>query len=235
MTETVQFLTVTFNRSKITTEQIRLFQKFVTDEHGHPASLWVVDNSTNITERIMIQTVCEKTGVRFFHAEVPHANPSMHHGLALNWAVKNVFPKMDARYFVLLDHDIFPMRKFCVSPKLMANNVYGLMQTNGGNLYIWPGFFFADRTLLPDSALDFRPVAGQYDTGGGIFKGRVKPNPACGATEEIVKIGCGSDPQNDTYSIIDGRWLHWRNPQGTWKPGEMSKKDEVLWAKAGAM
>lgn len=240
MGDQVSFLTVAYNRPEITAEQIRLMRKFVVNEVDQPneITLWVVDNSDDHTQCRAIKAVCDNQPVQYF--QIPahqHYNPSASHGSALNWAVRNVFQKM-SRFVVLLDHDCLPMKRVHVSAKRLMNNVYGLHQIGtDGQRYLWPGFMMFDRNLLPASTLDFLPRSGVYDTAGAIFRERQGLlNIDCGAKEEVLSVaGDSPDPQNETYSIIDERWLHWRNPQGTWKAGNHSIKDKLLWEKVRAL
>jgi hypothetical protein len=131
----------------------------------------VADNSSDKNAASAIKAFCKEHSIPY--SKLPAnpltgSHPSGSHGLALNWAYKNIVKKYKPKYFGFLDHDIFPVRKTEVVSKI-KHGVYGLVQERNTNWYLWPGFCFYDYKTIKNYKIDFRPAVG-LDTGGGNYE-----------------------------------------------------------------
>jgi glycosyltransferase involved in cell wall biosynthesis len=176
---------VAFNNPPLIEKQIELFQKN-SDEN---TILIIADNSSDTKKRTTIQHICEKGNVRYINLpKNPRTQPSLNHGLALNWLYYNVIKKEHPWAFGFIDHDIFPTRTIDIAGKLNDHDAYGLkIERKNGALsawYLWPGFCFYQGNYFNNVKPNFSCVIISrwngyvgLDTGGGNFEKIYKNNP----------------------------------------------------------
>lgn len=159
-------VTIAFNKDDLIKKQSELLKKNITDEFSY----FVVDNSNSDKDSYRIKTFCLNNKINYF--KIPtnpgNYNPSVSHGYAINWAVKNIILKYEIKNFALLDHDIFPIKKYSILNSLNNQIFYGIKQRRTGVWYLWPGFSFFDAYKLKARLIDFKPVKG-LDTGGAAI------------------------------------------------------------------
>lgn len=71
----------------------------------------------------------------------------------INQHVTSYISKGGAKFFGLLDHDVFPVKDFDVSKYLEQQPFYGIKH----RFYLWPGSFFVRMIFIKGKQLDFRP------------------------------------------------------------------------------
>lgn len=155
----LHLVTVAFNRHEWIAEQIRLLQKHLEDEW----MLTVLDNSPTPSEAIR-EVALSTTRTAYERPETPRR---MHHE-ALNHMARR-FAEMGDEYIGFLDHDVFPIRRHSLIPKIKQAGFLGIGQRapQSGNLYPWPGWFFCSREWLAGREMDFTGRDGA-DTGSGL-------------------------------------------------------------------
>jgi hypothetical protein len=153
-------------------------------------------------------------------------DPSLSHGLALNFVYEKYLAPRGLEFLGFLDHDIFPTAPTRVIELLERAPVFGRPQVRGSRWYLWPGFCFFRREYLRGKTVDFRPGEG-CDTGGknwkslyaGLAIGDLPPVRA-----ESGNLRDGDDWQADMYEKI-GDWVHTINAS-RWKDG--APKDDLV-------
>lgn len=142
----IALATISFNKPRLISEQIRLLWKNLED----PFRLTVFDNSSQPNAADEIERVCAAGG-----AEYRRLSTRMHHD-GLNQAARELLSEDDP-YFGFLDHDIFPIRTTTLIDKIEEAGFYGVGQRHPatGHLYLWPGFCFFSRKWLDGRSLDF--------------------------------------------------------------------------------
>ena len=144
---------VTFNNSKVVDYQIRCINKYF----KFPFRFTVFDNSTDCTIALEIENICNRHGIVYIklpkQSFMPKNMGSYSHGIACNYLFENYIRNGGAKYFGLLDHDIFPVEKFDVSEFLEKQFFYGVKH----RFYIWPGLFFIKMDAVKNKKVDFRP------------------------------------------------------------------------------
>jgi hypothetical protein len=165
------FITIAYNNTELLEHQVRLIKKFVKDNYKHI----VLDNSIIGERRSIIENICRTQQVAY--VALPkncYQFNSKSHGLALNWACKNLLPILQVEYVGLLDHDIYPISEQTLMPLLRKQIALGLKDEDTPNVwYLWPGFSFFRRQILQDKNINFKPgqVSGAgVDTGGLLYK-----------------------------------------------------------------
>jgi hypothetical protein len=214
----LDLVTVAFNNEHVIAEQIRLLRKNLKD----PFCYTVADNSADDRRGVAIERLCFEEGVPYLR--LPRVRtfvpaPSLSHGRALNWLIRNYIGPRRARYFGLLDHDVFPMRPTTVIAKFSNAPAWGHLQRRDHRWYLWPGLCFFDASEIAIGELDFMPGRGT-DTGGRNYESLFSsldeealepPSHTYGRLRE----GDGS-PQSNLYEEI-GDWLHTFNAS-QWMP-----------------
>lgn len=164
----IDIVTVAFNNDKIIEVQAKLLQKNLADNYFYT----VADQSTNPEMQNKIAGFCHRKKIAYIRlpqVKFFKANPSLSHGLALNWIYRRYIKPRNARYFGFLDHDIFPIKTTSLVRHLKNAVVYGLPQLRGDKWYLWGGFSFFNKSKLPTLDLDFLPWRA-LDTGGANWK-----------------------------------------------------------------
>lgn len=200
---------VAFNNSGVVEYQIRSLKKFF----EYPFRYTVYDNSTkeNISQEIL--AICKKYDVGYVKLPkqefLPKGWGSYSHGIACNYLFNKFVKNGGAKYFMLLDHDLFLVDKFDISKQFDSQFFYG---TKHG-FYIWPGLWAMPMERLLKYGVDFRPSLHlRGDTGARNYDRHFKGLDW--DRYHIVKdVHCFlDDTDNDIfrngYSLMDDRWLH---------------------------
>lgn len=200
---------VAFNNSEVVEYQIRSLKKFF----EYPFRYTVYDNSTkeNVSQEIL--DICKKYDVGYVKLPkqefLPKGWGSYSHGIACNYLFKKFVRNGGAKYFMLLDHDLFLIDKFDISKQFDHQFFYG---TKHG-FYIWPGLWAMPMEKLLKHGVDFRPSLHlRGDTGACNYYHHFKGLDW--SKYQLVKdVHCFlDDTDNDIfrngYSLMDDRWLH---------------------------
>lgn len=200
---------VTFNNSQVVEYQIRSLRKFF----EYPFRYTVYDNSTKEDVSQEILAICKKYDVGYVKLPkqefLPKGWGSYSHGIACNYLFKKFERNGGAKYFMLLDHDLFLMDKFDISKQFDNQFFYGTKH----RFYIWPGLWAMPMERLLKFGVDFRPSLHLHgDTGACNYYHHFKGLDW--SKYQIVKdVHCFLDDTDDDifrngYSMMDDRWLH---------------------------
>ena len=106
---------MTFNNSEVVEYQIRTLKKFF----KYPFRYTVFDNSTKKSVSKEILSICKKYLVGYVKLPkqefLPKGYGSYSHGIACNYLFNKYIKDGGAKYFMLLDHDIFLIDDFDIS------------------------------------------------------------------------------------------------------------------------
>ena len=142
---------VSFNNSKVVEYQIRSLNRFF----KFPFRYTVFDNSTKEVVSEEILAICKKHEVGYVKLPrqefLPKVLGNYSHGIACNYLFRKLVKFGDAKYFMLLDHDLFLIDNFDISRQLEAQFFYG---TRHGKK-IWPGLWSMPMELLLKHGVDF--------------------------------------------------------------------------------
>jgi glycosyltransferase involved in cell wall biosynthesis len=158
--------TVAFNNADVIRDQIVALRELLQDDYRY----WVFDNSTDAAARAEIRRACEEHGVSYLQLPdnpMSRMNPSRSHGVAMNWAYRNVLADTGSRYFGFIDPDIYPTERCSVLAAMGEQPCYGRLEERGKAWYLWAGFCFFRNPMT--RSLDFLPVR-DLDTGGAGWK-----------------------------------------------------------------
>jgi hypothetical protein len=216
----IDLVTVAFNNPVVIREQIRLLRKNLEDTHSYT----VADHSPDAARSSEIRQLCAREEVPYLRLPAsrgPAPDPSTSHGRALNWLLANYVGPRGADHFGFLDHDVFPIERTAVVPKLARFPVWGLVQERGERWYLWPGLSFFDARRFPAAQLDFLPGPG-VDTGGRNWETVYSQLDRSEFEEPSRRVGRlregDEGAQSDNYEVI-GDWLHTYNASH-WKPAK---------------
>lgn len=134
-------------------------------------NLVVLDNSNKPEMRVEIRAICERLGVPYVALpKNPERSPNRSHGIALNWAWRNIIRPKQPKYFGLLDHDCFPFAPTPACSRIARQAVDGLRikpRFVEGAWYIWAGYCFFNTSMIGRRDLDFNHDQGmRLDTAG---------------------------------------------------------------------
>lgn len=111
---------VSFNNSKVVEYQIRSLNRFF----KFPFRYTVFDNSTKEVVSEEILAICKKHEVGYVKLPrqefLPKGWGCYSHGIACNYLFRKFVKFGGAKYFMLLDHDLFLVDDFDISKKLKA-------------------------------------------------------------------------------------------------------------------
>lgn len=219
---------VAFNNSEVIEYQIRSLKKFF----KYPFRYTVFDNSTKDDVAAEILAVCKKHAVGYVKLPkqefLPKGYGSYSHGIACNYLFNKFVKKGGAKYFMLLDHDIFLTDEFDVSKQFDTQFFYGTKH----RCYIWPGLWAMPMDVVKKKGVDFRPSLHLHgDTGAcnyyHFFKGMDW------SKYRLVKdVHCFLDDTDDDifrngYSMMDDRWLHCWNASDYMGKGVAGKMQKI--------
>lgn len=199
---------VAFNNSKVIEYQIKCLKAFF----DFPYRYTVFDNSNNEDISIEIKNICEKLNTCYIKLPkqtfLPKGMGSYSHGIACNFLYNKFIKNGGAKYFGIIDHDIFPIKKFNISYYLEKQFFYGSKH----RFYIWPGFWFMRMDYLIDKRIDFRPSFRlNGDTGAShapiLFKNIDFSNYLL-VKDEHRFFDESNDIFDNGYSYFDCGWIH---------------------------
>ncbi len=208
MKDYCELAVVAFNNPKVIEYQIKTLSKFF----SYPYRYTVFDNSTDDEKAKIIKHVCNnhQTGyIRLPKQEfLPKGMGSYSHGMACNYLFNHFFRGNNAKYFGLLDHDIFPVKQFDIAYYLEKQFFYGIKHGS----YIWPGLWFMRMDYLNDKDIDFRPsIRLRGDTGSRngpiLFKNIDFSKYILVNTEKRVFEGY-NDLWGGGYEYMSCGWIH---------------------------
>lgn len=206
--------TIAFNNAKVIEYQINTLQEYCKSDFQY----CVFDNSNDEKKRLEIQKVCNKSGIAYLSLpkQPGKLTPSASHGAAINYVIRNVIMKANSvTEVLLLDHDIFPYQPFTVESLSKGQKIYGMVEALGEGKYLWPGFFYFQKSVIDLRLMDFKPGYGG-DTGSGNkkmlydnldfnkmqFASLKRPNIIEGHSTEF-------DRQKNGVDILDDTWIHY--------------------------
>lgn len=198
---------VSFNNTKVIEYQIKTLRKFFV----YPYRYTVFDNSNNNEISKEIKQICTENDVGYVklpRQEFIHDFPSYSHGIACNYLYNKYIRNGGAKYFGILDHDIFPVEKFDISEYLEKQFFYGVKH----RFYIWPGFFFIRLDAVKSKKVDFRPSLYLHgDTGacnGPLLFKNIKWNDYMLVGDEKRCFDGYDDIFEYGYSYFTCGWIH---------------------------
>lgn len=209
--EDIVLISVAFNNSLVIEYQIKLINKYLTGSFFYI----IADNSTNNSESTKIELLCNKYKISYLKLpKYATSEPSVSHGMSLNWLYRNVIQKINITKFGFLDHDVFPIAKCDVVEMFNTNTsgCYGVISRRSYKWYLWAGFCFFDLDKLSSKSLNFLPSDG-VDTGGSnwdkIYKFINSESIDC----SIEKKSFFNDEQDrihqlHNYELINNCWIH---------------------------
>ncbi len=210
--------------------QIRSLHKFF----KFPFRYTIFDNSSIGEASLLIRGVANKNGIGYVRLPrqefLPNGFGSFSHGIAANYAFRNYIKDGGAKYFGLLDHDIFLVNNFDISAHLDSHQFfYGCKH----RFYIWPGLWFMPMERLIDRGVDFRPSLHRHgDTGAANYWRHFRhvdwsEYHLANDVHHLL-----DDTENDIfsngYSLIDGCWLHCWNASDYMHKGVDSKMQRIF-------
>lgn len=230
---------MTFNNSEVVEYQIRTLKKFF----KYPFRYTVFDNSTKEDVAAEILAVCKKHAVGYVKLPkqefLPKGYGSYSHGIACNYLFNKFVKHGGAKYFMLLDHDIFLIDDFDVSKQFDTQFFYGTKH----RCYVWPGLWAMPMDVILKHGVDFRPSLHLHgDTGAcnyyHFFKGM-----DWGKYKLVKDVHCFLDDTDDDifrngYSLMDDCWLHCWNASDYMGKGVDNKMNRIyamLENKCGSM
>lgn len=210
-TDKLVIISVAFNNVDLIRKQIELSSVYFSEDY----IFVVADNSNNLLKRKELRNLCISRDVCY--VDLPknlRMQPSLSHGLALNWLFYNFIKPLQPGSFGFIDHDIFPLSKINILDKLKNVSFYGLKQERSNDYlnawYLWAGFCFFKFSKLKNKKINFSPVvifdwSGYFrlDTGGGNFKNIYKKIPISDCLFSNYKHN-----KDDSEKIDE--WLHLR-------------------------
>ncbi len=235
-------VTVTYNKPDLTRIQAGLVKRNVADT-GYVRL--ILDNSSKRSSRAAIRQTCREAGIeyvpvpRFFHFFLlPHLFfYGISEGMALNWFCQKVLPVLRPERLAIIDHDIFPLRKYSFVSHLGGKPFYGVDRPRATGWYLWPGLAIFDCRQMRKWGFNFMPcfVKGAYfDTGGGnyetIFSHYDRQDEMFAAVKtERYAYGKDDAPLNiyhrDCVQIVDHAWLHLINGSNY---AHLEKKERII-------
>ncbi|MCC0056309.1 MAG: hypothetical protein H6883_09235 [Rhodobiaceae bacterium] len=134
---------------------------------GGPA-LIVADNSRKPEARREIARIANANGLPYLPLPPnPVRQPSRNHGVAINWAWRNILAPLEPARFGLWDHDLLPLERVDMAASLADQPVYGVRLSNDWGWHLWAGYCFFDFSAVGRYRLNFSTdLSRKLDTGG---------------------------------------------------------------------
>lgn len=223
----LDIVTVSLNNETVISYQIKFLKKNLLD----PFFYTVIDNSTDPKEEKKILAVCKKFQVGYIKAPrnpFTLVNPSSSHGSTVNWIYEQYIKPRKAKYWGVIDHDIFPVKSTRIIYHLKKQPVYGFLQERKNVWYLWPGFSFFNADRVKGKKMDFMP-SHAADTGSRNYKSlysKLNPGKMNFPEHKYLRVGKGNMPQSDLAEFI-GNWVHTFNASG-WKNIENKRQKNKL-------
>lgn len=202
-------VTIAFSDPQLLAWQTRLLRRYV----PHAVHV-IVDNSPGNAVAGQNARIAAAADVAYLRAP-PNPWPvdaaSRSHGLVLNWTWDNVIRPGEPEAFGFIDHDIFPTAADDPFAPLAAQDVYGVIRTEGKRWFLWAGFCMYRFAAVRDRPLDF----GQdwfmgLDTGGGNWTAlycRLDRTKLCEPPTRFVAFRPGIAVAEGPLQW-SGTWLH---------------------------
>ena len=240
-------ITVAYNHVRLIENQIELVKRHVRDNNYLHV---VVDNSPDKSTRKQIKNVCEREQVEY--VPVPLYidrliynrifGYGLSHGAALNWMFYHFLMPRQPLFFVLLDHDIFPMEDYSFIDKLGERDLYGVERVMKDGWYLWPGWCVFRYDAISDCQPNFLPYylkESYLDSGGGNFPwfyGRydLKTIEFPPVVTRRIRHSKGLTVNDAIYhgdcvQLIDHAWLHFINGSNYAKiPGKEKLVEKMI-------
>lgn len=221
--------TIAFNRPHWIGEQIRLFAKFVTDDHR----LLVIDNSDEESAAADIARVCQTTGTEYVRVRPPQ---HLHH-YALNLAAK-MLDERGAEAYGFLDHDIFPSCPVSLMALIESAGFFAIQQRHHATQVVYPHpcFFLLSREWLAGRALNFDGIRAadkkdDGDTGSGLWPLFTEDDwnrvPAVASGYQTVRPPDGYGTQSSSIERVSDM-LHLTNASGWLAVPDAAAREKIL-------
>lgn len=216
----VLYTVVSFNNSLVIEKQIKLLKKFSAENFDY----MVFDNSTDSDAAEEIRKMCNKNDVSYLRLPENPCNSvkshfygaSSSHAMSINYAFYNYVKHSNYKYWVLLDHDIFPLYKFSINEYLNGFDSAGFCREGKRKLfsvkYLWPGFCFMKIDWAKKQRIDFFiDVRRNGDTGAKNAKplSRAKVNYLNKLTATVGDFERGG--YTDNVGLFECGWMHIRH------------------------
>ena len=160
-------VTIAFDNPWVIERQARLSKRNLTD-----SAYVVADNSNSPSAAQAIAATCQRLAVPYVRLPPnPSRSPSRSHGLALNWAYRNIVKAVEPEVFAFIDHDLLPLRPVRLREKVAWQPLYGPIVLRGRRWYLWPGYCVFRFDCVRAFGLDFRQDwFNGLDTGGANWR-----------------------------------------------------------------
>lgn len=225
-------VTVAFNNIELIRWQTRLIRKYIQS----PYTQIIVDNSTKKEARQQLQEFCKDNGLLYVGMPLNLLNrisPSYSHAMAVNYAYRRIIAYRKSSYFMLLDHDLFPIAPTNIDEIMCGKDVYGFkMDLDPKSWYLHPKVIILRSGTHRKFGVDFMPANyhGVYlDTGGSNWKRiyqYLSEDRCQWISHQLEPLRAGENWHSDTLEYLDGRrWLHTINGS-CWKA--IAGEDEKL-------
>lgn len=229
-------LAIAFNNPWAIGWQARLCAKHLTD-----AAYAIADNSTDPSAAAAIAEIARGAGAAYFRLPpnpygIKHASRS--HGLALNWAYRNILRPLAPPVFALIDHDMFPLKPVALAADVRTQPIFGRAMIRPHGWYLWAGFAVFRWADVAGVALDFRQDwFNGLDTGGAnyrLYYRGLDRDSLRFADETQEWLREGGDHLSDGIDHFDG-WVHLGNASQWWEKsrGGKDKAFEAYLAQRG--
>ena len=167
-------ITSAFNDPVLVEMHHRSLETFLQD----PYEQFIVDNSTNEEAAGAIKKFCLQNKVNYmrlpFNIGNQRRDAGIAHGLALNWAYRNVVMRFKPEVFGIWDYDLFPTKPVNISNFMSISEGWGiaiklrpLLRPWHYPAYLWVGLLFFRRARFKGKMQNFLPTFG-VDSGGRI-------------------------------------------------------------------
>lgn len=200
---------VTFNNSDVVEYQIRTLKKFF----KYPFRYVVFDNSTKNDVATEILAICKRHLVGYVRLPrqefLPKGYGSYSHGIACNYLFNKFVRNSGAKYFMLLDHDIFLTADFDISRQFDDQFFYGIKH----RFYIWPGLWAMPMDVILRHDVDFRPSLHLHGDTGACNYYHFFKNVDWNKCRLVKDVHCLIDDTDEDifrngYSLMDDCWIH---------------------------
>ena len=219
---------VGFGRPDLLFEQKRLIDKFCPEIRG----MCVIDNTPGGGSDRM-QQMCLTLNVGYMKTP----GGSTLHNDALNHAAR-VAKENKNRYWITLDHDVFPRQNVTLIDKIKKAGFYGIGQSHPPTQkqYLWPGFCAFDQKWLGDRMPNFDGIRGERKRDDGDCGSMLwslftpedwakmhRPEHGYG----VIRPEDGYGLQSHGYEFFDG-WIHFTNASNWMEVPKPLDRDKML-------
>lgn len=200
-------IVIAFNKPWAIDYMTRLWRRFSQD-----CDLVVIDNSSDREARNQIETLCIEAGIGYIGLPKNFEwSPNRSHGIAINWALRNVLQRTNPDVFVVLDHDMFPLRPFSVRSRVADQPYYGYLWPDAAIWNLWIGFATFDWRRLRSRQMNFNhnPRLG-LDTGGMNWDGVYSRFGRTGMSFCTIRYAALENDSGEklSVSVFDEQFVH---------------------------